>query len=175
MTTLYVDNIAPNLQSRVSVPGHVIQVVQTFKDDTYVTTSTSRVDVTGLSATITPTSSSSKILVQLDMGSFAMSTYAYLYLMRDSTDICVGATASGLVSCTMAGYVGSSSESTTYYGARRDSAQYLDSPNTTSAVTYKVQVNNGTTGTILINRNNQDSGGYGMRVPSSITLMEIAG
>ena len=46
-----------------TAPGHVIQVVQTFKDDVFNTTSTSYVDVTGLAASITPSSTSSKILV----------------------------------------------------------------------------------------------------------------
>ena len=65
MTTLYVDNIAPNLQSKISAPnlqlpsGSVLQVVSSTKTDSSAISSTSFTDSTGLSATITPTSTSS--------------------------------------------------------------------------------------------------------------------
>ena len=67
MTTLYVDNIAPNLQSRVSVPGHVIQVqyAQT-QDASQITTSSTSLVASGIQVRITPTSTSSKILVHFN-------------------------------------------------------------------------------------------------------------
>ena len=45
--------------------GSVLQVVQTVKTDTFATTSTSFVDITGVSVAITPSSTSSKILIQV--------------------------------------------------------------------------------------------------------------
>ena len=63
MSTLYVDNLQPNLGSRVMAAGHVVQVVHnTQSGNNNQTTATAWTD-TGLSVSITPTFASSKILV----------------------------------------------------------------------------------------------------------------
>ena len=71
MSTMYVNNIAPlegntiNVASgkTLSAPGHVIQVVQVVKTDTYSMTAASWTDITGYSVSITPSSSSNKVLI----------------------------------------------------------------------------------------------------------------
>jgi len=63
MSTLYVDNLEPNLGSRVMAAGHVVQVVHNTQSGNANTSSGTSWTDTGLSVSITPTSSSSKILV----------------------------------------------------------------------------------------------------------------
>ena len=69
--------------------GKVLQVVQTVKTDSFGTSSsTSYTDITGLSVSITPTSSSNKILVLCTVG-FSNTADALLQLLRDSTVIMI--------------------------------------------------------------------------------------
>ncbi len=116
--------------SGVSATGHILQVVSTTKTDTFTTTSTSFTDVTGLSVAITPSSTSNKILVLVSMGVFGAdasgSAGAAHKLLRDSTDLIIHSSngAHG-----MSGYI---------YTAGT-SFSYLDSPSSTSSITYKIQ------------------------------------
>lgn len=150
--------------------GKVLQVVSTFKNDTFSTVNTTTfLDVTGLSATITPSSSSNKILVFFNLN-IGPSSIALFRLMRDSTEIAPATTSGSHNSGWMSYETGDSNIS------ELCSAQYLDSPATTSAVTYKVQIKNRGSGyTTNVNRTNSDStdSGYGHRGSSGITLMEI--
>ena len=156
MSTLYVDNLQPNLGSRVMAAGHVVQVVQTTLPPTTSITSSTRVDV--MSASITPTSTSSKILAVVHLSDTGQNnvgvSYGAFWLMRDSTDIIKFTGQVGYTGGTASNSVGSCSTS------------YLDSPSTTSSVTYKVQGSNVSgTGTIEVGASNSTS---------TITLMEIA-
>ena len=155
--------------------GSVLQVVSTPKTDVFSTSSTSFVDVTGLSASITPNSASSKILIMIDVKLGSDSNVSgFLKLLRGSTDIYIGDAAS--------------SSQRVFYGNGDDpssewpyqaSAIFLDSPSTTSSTTYKVQLLSEpyeNTGTVYINRSGQSgTSGASGRTASSITLMEIAG
>ena len=138
--------------------GSVIQVVQMYSTTAFSTTSTSFVDVTGYAASITPTSSSSKILVMID--SFTSNNAAYQYtwiqVVRNSTVVI-----DPLVTMMFTGIYGSTGIPTN--GAK------LDSPNTTSPVTYKVQIR-AEAGTSRIGAGGTGAGGY----PTALTLMEIS-
>ena len=78
--------------SGVSSSGHILQVVQTVKTDTFSASSGSTVDITGLSVSITPSSSSNKVLVTYDTNvSMANGSYhAHVFLVRGSTKIYLG-------------------------------------------------------------------------------------
>lgn len=138
--------------------GKVLQVVNATTTTAATNTTTTYAD-SNLTASITPTSSTSKILVLVTQGvGHASATQGLkLQLMRNSTSISVFGAFAGfvLVSGTYAEVYGS------YLGVN-----YLDSPATTSAVTYKTQfaIGSGTTGTTYCQ-------GQGER--SSITLLEI--
>jgi hypothetical protein len=151
----------------------VVQVVQTVKSDTFSTTSTSAVDVTGLSATITPLSTSNKILVQAVIGSIysTAGVISYTTLLRGATKIAAGDGAAGVLNQQ---YAGSTSTGMAYYGNVGAFAIILDSPATTSATTYKIQLAAYGGQTSYINRCAYDSTPYDGRTISSITLMEIA-
>ena len=152
--------------------GKILQVVNATKTDTQSTTSATYVDITGLSATITPASSSSKILVMVSLGHTSNSdgNQTAFNLLRGSTTIIAHSSGSGQ---TWSYNAWTSSEGG--YGPSRNhegqSITYLDSPATASAITYKVQFRIGAGGTGYINRwaLNSDIGGS-----SSITLMEVA-
>jgi hypothetical protein len=137
--------------------GSVLQVVQATYSTSTSTTSSTFTDL-GLSASITPTSSSSKILAIACLSSVyknGANASVGVNIVRGSTEIV------------------KFSENTLSYtntsGASGVSAtmNYLDSPSTTSSTTYKIQFKNGSaTGTnVTINDSN---------VTSTLTLMEIA-
>ena len=166
------DTVSVGSGATVSGFGKVLQVVSSFKNDTFPTSNTTTfLDVTGLSVSITPSSTSNKILVFFNIA-IGPSSSALYRLMRDSTEI-APATTSGSHNSGWMIYCSSDSNI-----SELNSGQHLDSPSTTSQITYKVQIKNrGNTFTTHINRTNSDStdAGFGHRSSSSITAMEIAG
>jgi hypothetical protein len=153
------------------IGGKVLQVVQAVKTDTFTATSFSSwnfVDVTGLSVSITPSSASNKILIT---GYISGGGDNAIYRLDNGS--------------TITGYLGTQTGSLTLGFAQANSSSiynvngnavinYLDSPASTSALTYKVQVAGN--GTVSINRptDSEDSNNRA-RTVSTITVMEIAG
>jgi hypothetical protein len=153
--------------------GSVLQVLQTVKTDTFSTASTSATDLTGLSVSITPTSASSKILVMYDVKASIENAQMSFFLVRGSTTIYIGDSAGSRIrASSVVGGIPDPSESNRY--PQQMTAIYLDSPATTSATTYKIQCQvNALTG--YVNRSGADQDDvFRARVPSSITVMEIA-
>ena len=148
------------------VGGKVLQVVSVTKDSTFTTTSGTFVDVTGLSASITPSSASNKIAVLYNVSvSNVTSTAATLTrLLRDSTPISIGASGTGVQA--------SSHAAPNDFDQSNASISYLDSPSSTSAITYKVQIKTEPSYTATLNRGQLD-GNYGLTA-STITLMEVS-
>ena len=140
----------------LTIPGSVLQVVSVTKTDRFYSTSTTYVDVTGLTVSITPKFATSKILAFMSVnnaGGVTNIVSQYTQLVRNSTSLVefnIGAPASD------------QSGSISY--------NYLDSPATTSATTYKVQIRGDGNGVGINTKQNntQDTG------DSTITLMEIA-
>ena len=164
------------LGSAVTFPaGHIIQVQSfAYTDDNKSGTGTSFAD-TGLTVSITPTATSSKIMVMAQVSMGASTNYRFaIRLVRDSTNIFI-ADPSGLTSTTLAtaGHQGSGGNmiDVTF------PVMFLDSPSTTSATTYKIQAAaEQSAGTWYLNRG---AGGADnstvYTVTSSITVMEVAG
>ena len=141
--------------------GGVIQVVN-VDYGTEVSSSSSTFADTGLTATITPKFSTSKILVMVTQAGCAKqdnNTAFQLRLLRSSTTI-----------LNMEDIAGSTGTSTSnFFGAC--SAIYLDSPATTSATTYKTQfASRANTSAVVVQGYGSNSG----FARSTITLMEIA-
>lgn len=140
--------------------GKVLQVVNATVSTQASTTSTSFQD-TGLTATITPTSSSSKVLVMLLQNGVAKTNDGgvRLKLFRDATDLGQFQASAAYTNSTAWSDVGSVG------------FNYLDTPATTSATTYKTQFRSGSSSATayvqLIGANTAD-----MAI-SSIVLMEI--
>ena len=171
---LRVDKILPVDGAPTSGGGGIIQVVQTVKTDTFTTTSTSFTDITGYSVSITPKFSSSKILIMgtLVAGYGVSSAYAlYFRLMRGSTPICVGDSDGNKTQASF-GTQGLANTDTTISFP----FQFLDSPNTTSATTYKVQATSENPQTLYVNRSLETDGDNAIvaRFASTLTVMEIS-
>ena len=148
----------------------VLQVVSTAKSDTFVSSSTSFVDITGLSVSITPSSATSNVFVMVTLnGTSASSQLGFFKLLRDSTDIAIGDTASNRTRASFGTILGNANQQYT----ESMGINFLDNPATTSATTYKVQLRS-TSGNICINRSGDDGDfSYYARTISSITVMEI--
>ena len=168
---LRVDKIIPTGGIPTGGGGGVIQVVSfTTQTKTIINSVTTFVD-TGVTATITPKFATSKILI-LAYHSVTFSNFAgngdtggwSLRLLRGSTVIKNG---SGNGSDH---YISVPSESSYIVFNDPDFMQHFDSPNTTSAVTYKTQANQSNSEIGVNINNNQNS-----NVDSSMILMEIKG
>jgi hypothetical protein len=161
-----------------SSTGKILQVKQTPKTDQFTTTSYTFVDITGMSVSITPASASNKILVQVTiLAGGTASNAAAFNLVRDSTHIGVPTGSASL---------GGSSRDSTFGPLSHDNAyrlenvgfNFLDSPNTTSATTYKVQASVYDSRQLSINVpttvNTSGSSTYTATGISTITVMEVA-
>jgi hypothetical protein len=165
------DNTGTILTSTTA--GSVLQVLSATKTDTLSTTSTTMTDVTGLSVSITPSSASNKILVCCFISVGAPNTnFAYINLVRGSTAICIGNTASNRPTVTGMSFSGVTNEGVMNFLP----ITFLDSPSTTSSTTYKIQIRCATAGNAYINRSSrdQDLTSNDVRTASTITVMEIA-
>jgi hypothetical protein len=154
------------------VVSGVTQVKSTAKTDTFTMSSSTFADITGLSVSITPTSASNKILVlaTLSVGNNPGVTSIAVQLMRDTTAIGIGDTAGSR------GRVSGSTKAVDTSIQTSLAVNFLDSPATTSATTYKVQIRSvAAAQTVVVNRSSDDtdSGNY-TRSISTITVMEVA-
>jgi hypothetical protein len=159
--------------------GRILQVVQTIKTDTFTTTSASFVTITGLSASITPSSTSSKILImaQVTYGGGQNAGAGHFKITGGNTSGYVGDAASDRVRAVFGG--SDAGITTPHEPAVRTYGEvviFLDSPNTTSATTYQVEARQASNGTVNVNRSSNDGDNVqATRGASSITLMEVAG
>ena len=169
MSQLKVNSIVPvgGLPGTAS-GGGIIQTVAVHKSDTSSTTSTSFTD-TGLEATITPQSNSSKILIVSDakMG-MASGNIGYVGLFRGSTQICLGDTNSSKIRC-YADFDGSSAS----HDSCVASVVFLDSPATTSATTYKIRMRGNNGNTVRLNVSGSDRSSNDGTFGSNLILFEI--
>jgi hypothetical protein len=174
--TINADDLASGAVTRAKMgyAGAVLQVLSTTKTNTFTTTSGTFVDVTGLNVSITPTSTSSKILILAMVTGHATVSGCFLNgaIARGGTALGLG-DASGSQTRTMS----QSNYGQDGGGMFSMHLNFLDSPNTTSATTYSVQVNSSahSGSTVFINRSQQDSSDTRARGSSTITVMEIAG
>ena len=178
MSTLFVDTINEKTTNNgVYIPGHVVQAKTATKTDTQSTSSNSFTDITGLSVSITPSSTNSKILVLCTVCISSTFYWCPVRVLRDSTQINAPDAAgshrklvNGVQTNTAAGA----------YMLLTVPITVLDSPSSTSALTYKAQyalLSTSGSYTAWINKTNRDednsAGGYDPRGSSSITVLEI--
>ena len=152
--------------------GTVVQVVSTAKTNTFSSSTTgSWVDITGLNVSITPSSTSNKVLIHVHVCG-GHSNLAGYRLVRGSTAIGLGDSGGGNRTQTTFGHT-----SHPVNGDRmmNNSMTFLDSPSTTSATTYKLQTYH-YTGTNYVNRTYADTNAtYTGRAISTITATEVVG
>ena len=145
-----------NLTDAGMPAGSVLQVVYGTTTADNNTTSTS-FQASDLSASITPSSTSNKIFVQVGLASWHVaSSNAYVTVYRDSTNIGNGNYGISMLYAHSTG---------TYIPS--GAIQVLDSPSSTSSLTYKMYFRSQGGGSTYVSYSS-----YGI---STITLMEIAG
>ena len=179
---LRVDKIVPVDGAPTNGGGGIVQIQQTVKTDAFTTSTTGdTLDVTGVTVTITPKFSTSKIFVMISgyYGNDNNDSFAHLFLARsigggtvDNT-IAIGDARGSTTRATMSAALrsggGTSSNVARYFGC-----QFLDSPNTTSSVEYKLRmlVRQGTPAIIggAASDSDNNRGSY----PTFITAMEVS-
>lgn len=172
MSQIKVNSIVPVGGLPSGSNGGIIQVVNTIKTDVFTTSQSNgdETEITGLNATITPSSNANKILISVVVNSGNHSTTMGFFIKRGTTtvDALRGDDASSrkrLAAATGIPQDNNQMTSCSFIG--------IDSPATTSAITYKIFVKSDG-GTFRLNRSNNDENNTtGSRTVSSITLMEV--
>ena len=156
--------------------GKIGQVLQTTKTDTFSLNASSYTDITGMSVAITPAATTSKVLILVDLkvGAEHGDSDFFMQLVRGSTAIYNGDT-SGVRTSAFFGLSKFDTDNALGESTMRQvSATFLDSPSTTSATTYKIQMQNKGGRVNFINRQGLDSNAINIpRAASSITVMEV--
>jgi hypothetical protein len=153
--------------------GSVIQVASATKTDTYTDSSASGTltTITGLTVSITPTSSSSKVFIKATVNYGAVGGNRAIFALTGGNT----ATAYRGDSAGSRRQVATGAQSIDANDVVPVTLQYLDSPATTSSITYAVQAADIVGGTLQINRSSTDTNGTNFaRYASTITVMEIA-
>jgi hypothetical protein len=168
-----------NVTSAGLPSGTVLQVVQGELGSTVTKNPPSGgVLDSGLEATITPSSTSSKILVQYSIYLGQLVSYnAWTRIIRGSTEI-GNATSEGTHRPAGNGVVNAYTDSTSTAPIMCANNSFLDSPSTTSSTTYKIAIGGYNSGNVYVNRSHNfadNVSGYDTIPLSTITLMEIAG
>ena len=155
MSTMFVDNIAEKTSGAgVSIPGHVVQVLSMRTDNGRSTTSTSLVD-TDMTLTITPKSTSSKIMI--------IANFYEVYKASASTSPMFAINRGGTIIGDHQGSTQAYTDTSEYENVH---IVYVDEPSTTSATVYKMQFKSSIGNTVHINGDNTQN---------HFILMEIAG
>lgn len=153
-------SLTNRLTALESASNRILQVVYGSTTTTVTSSTTTRAD-TGLTATITPTSASSKILVMMNQTGISMNrthieNAVQIALLRNGSEIALPGN--------LMGYIGQATPS--FFVGLNASATVIDTPATTSPVVYKTQFSNYTaSGTIYVQNYNSRS---------TITLIELS-
>ena len=173
---LRVDKIIPTDGVPTGGGGAIVQVVNTIKTDTFSTAApmSTKATITGLTATITPKFSTSKILVILHL------------LVGASIDTTIGGTIErGSTPIGIHDARGSRSRNTFGCGIPASGGAWrthsvsrilVDSPGTTNATTYSIKIGGNNVQTVYINREHRDADNATDTTvgTSSLILMEIS-
>ena len=179
MSELRTNRIIPRDGLPSGSAGGIIQVKSTTMTEiaSYSISGMTWTEVGGLTTTITPTRSDSKILIMLTMGGMASNGNGQRYavaLRRDNSNLTSAINSDG----------SNHTRATWAYTGRglgnalegHPAFNHLDSPATTSATTYRVMITTEGSYTLYVNRSHSDSSSSSVfRTASSLTLMEISG
>tara|TARA_A100001515_G_C4527171_1_gene195599 strand:+ start:267 stop:797 length:531 start_codon:yes stop_codon:yes gene_type:complete len=175
MSQIKVNSIVPAAGLTGSANGGIIQVIQAVKSDSFsINNTSSNTDIPGLSASITLSAASNKVLIEVHVSAFSVESTSYygarIQLVRGSTDIARGDADGNRVRCTAPVDGGGNSNY-----ADVTSAKFLDTPGA-GTHTYKVQLGNSQSKNTFVNRpvNTNNDATYSQCHISSITLSEVS-
>ena len=176
MSELRTNRIVPRDGLVSGANGGIIQVAVTQKSDVFTWGTTGDVAITGMSVSITPTRSDSKILVQVQIGASGVYNDAYpifWQLYKNGSQIS-GAKGSGTSGSTVK--CASYTKNYQYYTGTSASFSFLDSPSTTSTTTYQLYgQRHSSSGTAYFNATARQINERYAEAISTITAMEISG
>ena len=182
MSTLYVDNLQPNLGSRVMAAGHVVQVVHASSQNSAYSSGGANNALEVIDVNITPTSANSNFLIMYQATVVTTSEVPFAsWVTRNGTTVGVESSSNN----TYGSIATSSGNASTYSdGDAPDTVtgQMLDEPNTTSPITYKVYVGTRRDGaypfrlgySLQYGHTGPDDSGWQLSATHKITVMEIA-
>jgi hypothetical protein len=133
--------------------GKTLQVLSSTKSDTMTTSSSSFVDITGLSVTITPKNVNSRFKIQFttSIGNTTVTATSFVRLIRDSTPIAIGDAAGNRIRSSASSFNENGAAATNV------SVGYVDSPATASPITYKAQLATRSGFVATLNRGGSDA------------------
>ena len=175
---LRVDKIIPVDGVPTDGGGGIVQIQQTLKTNSFGSNNQNLVDITGMSVSITPRFSTSKILVEVHMtygGDLNM--YGQIRLVRNPGDQTVGGSTAVSGNQRVGTFGVATTNSNDQYKVRTASCKILDSPATTSALTYKLQVaSTNTSGNYFYLNRPADTSNAQFIIggSSTITVMEVS-
>ena len=176
MSELRTNRIVPRDGLVSGANGGIIQVAVTQKSDVFTWGTTGDVAITGMSVSITPTRSDSKILIHVEIGASGVYNDAYpifWQLYKDGSQIS-GAKGSGTSGTTVK--CASYSKNYVYYTGTSTSFSFLDSPSTTNATTYQLYgQRHSSSGTAYFNATARQINERYAESISTITAMELSG
>ena len=153
--------------------GKVGQVVQTHFTTQSQMSSSSFAAISGCTVDITPSATSSKVFVMISLcAGVNQASYGFFKLYRDSTLIGSGSDSSNRIGCNFS--ISQNDGDNTSDGVKQVNYQYLDSPSSTSALTYTVQASTFNNSTITYNKTPDNSdNGRTAQGSSTITVIEV--
>ena len=153
--------------------GKVGQVVQTHFTTQSQMSSSSFAAISGCTVDITPSATSSKVFVMISLcAGVNQASYGFFKLYRDSTLIGSGSDSSNRIGCNFS--ISQNDGDNTSDGVKQVNYQYLDSPSSTSALTYTVQASTFNNSTITYNKTPDNSdNGRTAQGSSTITVLEV--
>ena len=176
MSELRTNRIIPRDGLVSGANGGIIQVAVTQKSDVFTWGTTGDVAITGMSVSITPTRSDSKILIHVEIGASGVYNDAYpifWQLYKDGSQIS-GAKGSGTSGSTVK--CASYTKNYVYYTGTSTSFSFLDSPSTTSATSYQLYgQRHSSSGTAYFNATARQINERYAESISTITAMELSG
>ena len=153
--------------------GKVGQVVQTHFTTQSQMSSSSFAAISGCTVDITPSATSSKVFVMISLcAGVNQASYGFFKLYRDTTLIGSGSDSSNRIGCNFS--ISQNDGDNTSDGVKQVNYQYLDSPSSTSALTYTVQASTFNNSTITYNKTPDNSdNGRTAQGSSTITVIEV--
>ena len=153
--------------------GKIGQVVQTHFTTQSQMSSSSFAAISGCTVDITPSATSSKVFVMISLcAGVNQASYGFFKLYRDSTLIGSGSDSSNRIGCNFS--ISQNDGDNTSDGVKQVNYQYLDSPSSTSALTYTVQASTFSNSTITYNKTPDNSdNGRTAQGSSTITVLEV--
>ena len=153
--------------------GKIGQVVQTHFTTQSQMSSSSFAAISGCTVDITPSATSSKVFVMISLcAGVNQASYGFFKLYRDTTLIGSGSDSSNRIGCNFS--ISQNDGDNTSDGVKQVNYQYLDSPSSTSALTYTVQASTFSNSTITYNKTPDNSdNGRTAQGSSTITVIEV--